>query len=582
MDLVDAANEVPRPRRRHLPIVILLVVAAFFYLAFPAHILECDAVMFAYGALHRDLIFMGYAHHLGYNLLQFIAAGLGRQFDPPVSPIYILQYLSMAAGLAGAYVFHRMLIRIRVRLGAAVLLSGTLLFCYAYWHYSRQADTHIITAFLLICFLSRMERLLKAPSLNAAAVSGLILGIATIMHQSSILLLPAVLVAFAACRAIRHHIVRYMSVFALVYGIAGILPYPVTGWHMVGIRTFGDFHGWLTDTSQWGGWGIWRKETIAATVIGIVRSLTGSHYLLGSAPIASMARRLFPAGSFQDEMAIAHTVPVWLRPALIIVQAGVILMALRAVLRSILRLRRTVASAGRALVFLLMTWIVTLGIFFAWWAPERVEFWISWFVPSFALVGLAYREGEAPGFVPRWAVAVFLGGLFCVNFFGSIYPQSGPLIEVDTSVGVAIDSVVDKGDIVLSDCSFSGRASQYSQSFRKINLLDPLGDTLPSGLPKTLYWQRRGRTPQTYTCPDTSYASMVPELRSRALAVVDSIMGEADKQNRNVYLVMTPLQSDPGFNFVYRQIVEAIENEYDLSEQMSLRADINIRRIRRP
>jgi hypothetical protein len=537
--------------------------------------------MFAYGALHRDMIFMGYAHHLGYNLLQFLAAQAGQQFDPPLSPIYILQYLSMAAGLAGGYVFYRLLLRMRVRPPTATVLTGILLFCYAYWYYARQADAHIIAGFLLICFLSSMQRLLQSPSGTGIARSAFILAIATIMHQSTILLLPAVLLAFLACESTRRNLAKNLGIFAFIYGSVGILPYLVAGWHMVGARSISDFHMWLTETNQWGNWGLWRAETLPATAVGIVRSFVGSHHLLGFGPVTAVAMRLFPAGSFQDEFAIARTVPSWLVPVLILVEAAVVLAALAVLVRSVRRVKEVTLSGGRALMLMLATWILIFGIFFAWWAPERVEFWISWFVPVLAWVGLASSGGEPRGRGSSWAGYALLGGLVFVNFFGSIYPQSGPVVEKDTSVSVAIDATAATGDIVMSDCTFGGRASRFSRSFRRVNLLDPIGKHVRAGLGQTIYHYGDMREDGGDPVPDGEYDVFLPALTRSSIALVDSLLGEAGRSGNRVYLIATPLQTDRALNSVYGHVVESLGKEFDISESMRIRSDVDIRIVKR-
>lgn len=102
------------PHRRpglkgHWRISSLLAVAALFYLVYPSRVPECDAVIYASAALRgiREITFD--PGHLGFGSLEALAAAAGRTVQPPLNPVLILQYVSMAAALAAAYAFYRTL-----------------------------------------------------------------------------------------------------------------------------------------------------------------------------------------------------------------------------------------------------------------------------------------------------------------------------------------------------------------------------------------------------------------------------------------------------------------------------------------
>jgi hypothetical protein len=224
-------------------------------------------------------------------------------------------------------------------------------------------------------------------------------------------------------------------------------------------------------------------------------------------------------------------------------------------------------------------WIVVFGIFFAWWAPERVEFWIAWFVPLLTVVALASPR-RTPG-VPRrsWRVTGFLAALFFINFVGSIYPQSGPVTELDTAFAVAVDPVLAKGDIVVSDCSFAGRASRFVQSFERINLLDPGIEGLSLAGAATLY---RHKTPrEAEIVVSASDSLLISKLRSHALSRLDSLVAVAEAEHRAVFLVMSPLSTDPRRAFIYNRLVDVIQENYNLSESIPVRSTIGLRRLSR-
>ena len=519
---------------------------------------------------------MGYAHHLGYNYLQLAASHLTPLFHPPSSPIYILQYLSMAAGLAGVYLLYRLLLRLGAGGNRALLYSGCMMLAYGYWHYSQQADVHVISAAMLIGFAYLFYGYLEHPSVRRAAGLGVLLGLTTFMHQISVLLLPAVALA-AFIRARQGAIaLRPVGAFAVPYFLTGILPYPLIARYVVGTRTFTDFHWWLTSTSRWGGWGAWRMTTLPATAIGLTRTLVGSHYLLALGPFTKLAHWVFPIASLQDEMAVAQWGPPWLRMVLLAIEVVILVLTLRALVGGVRRLRGFV-QAKPAFAAFLVAWLAVMGVFFVWWAPERVDFWIAW-LPALIAV-LAYPGERRSCRVGRLAVIAFLAGLFAVNFFGSIYPQSGPISERDTEVAVNLDAVVAKGSIVISDCCFTGRASQFSISFGRFNPLEGIVPHVRVG-GGTIFLYKDGRTLDTGLGIEAADSASLVGFEARALSRVDSLATAAAQGGRTVYILASPLSTDPALKAIYSDIVDAIASRHDISERIPMRGDIDMRRLR--
>ena len=549
-------------------IILVIAIAAVLFLVFPARILECDAVMFAYGALHHDVTFTAYPHHLGYNLLQSVAAAIGSRFSPNLSPIYILQYLSIAAGIGGALLLYRLLIELHTHPVRALAYSGVLLFSYGYWHYARQADTHIISVFLLICLAWACRSFLRLPTLASAVRVGIILGIATIMHQSNVLLVPVVLVSLFY-RHRNRSVTGPVAVFLSLFFVLSVLPYPLVAHRLVGTRTLAEFKQWILGTSTWGGWGAWRLTLLPATVVGLVRTLTGSHYLLGYSKASSIARQMFPMASLQDEFAIAAAVPKFLRYPLMLAQAAVLVVVIRSLIRGVATLRSRL-SAERSYAIFLMLWIGVFGVFFAWWSPERVDFWIAWLVPMFLLLGAPASDMPESKTPPVWKAIALLACLAFVNFFGSIYPQTDPTVEPDTLAAVAIDAVVSKGDVVISDCAFDGRSSKFAKSFERVNLLDVMHPGLIQALADTgtirVDSAAVGRT-------------LLDVLKSRNLARVDSLMTSTAARHKTVYILAKPISRNPTTIMIYNKLLAAISAHYDVSEVAPVRAGLDMRKL---
>ena len=536
-----------------VPIALLLTGAGVLLFRFPARVMECDAVTYASAAKRGGVADLCNPGHIAYGFLERAALHIGQRMSPPANPIFLLQYLSLVAALAGAYFLYRALVEARVERLWGLIFAATFLFSYGLWHYATQAESYTLAAFFIAAFMWRFIRFLKSPSVRNGVVAGAILGTATLAHQTALLLLPA---AVAGALAPTGRAERARATGALVtaaVATAGI-PYLVLGWTLLGLRSPVDFQRWAFGLSKWGWWGGWSAASAAQALVGATRSFVGSHFLLGLEPVRVYAMKLFPGASWEDELAIASYVSPRFALALLVTEGFVIAVALVAVARRLSGIRHLLAM-DRGLTLFLVVWLAVLGIFFTWWAPERAEFWIPWFPALIMLVAIrtGHRGSDVRG--PIWGAAAFLAALFAVNFWGSIYPQSLDRMEPDTLAALAIEAVVEPGDVVLSDTNFSGRATRYVQSFEKVDLIEACARLRP---------------------PDIAAGY---SLSSRTRAVVASIIAQADSEDRAVYLLATALSRDAKSVALYDSLVAIVAQEFDASEPLPVRADVDLRRV---
>jgi hypothetical protein len=564
--------------REHLGIIVLLIAAAFFMAVFPARIHEVDAVIFATSAIHKQAWVLADTGHLGFGYLAHIAALIGQKASPPLNPIYLLQLLSISAGLAGIYVFWRVLKRIGASADRALLFSAVLVFSYGYWHFSLQGECHILTVFFLICFLWYFLDFVSQPSHRSGVLSGLALGAATLTHQSVILLVPVVYVSLLMCKVRKRLLLTCLGSFSFTYCLVAVVPYLLVGWWIRDLRTVSEFRTWILGVSLWGIWGQWRLVSFPGAVVGMARSLAGSHFVLGFQPLGSWLRGLIPGTTSEDEVVVAKSIGRWLRYVLLIVEMFLFLVAIVTVVRGAKKLRAMFSSC-RPLASFVTIWVVVFGIFFTWWSPQRAEFWIPLFLP--VLIVLAFRT-ETAGRKKRLIAGVaFVVALFLTNFLGSIRPESFASIEPDLGAALGIDAVVRKGDVVISDCSFEGRVTQFIGPFEKIDLLKAI--SMDAGFPG---WTLRlrgepglGEGSEIMRGPADSVLTSLAV--GRAIDVVDSLVVEAEKDKKAVFVVLTPLSSDSHRASIYRELARIIVRRSMISEPVPVRGGIRMIRLSR-
>ena len=539
--------------RNSRDLLLLLALAAVLYLAFPAGILECDAVIYASAGLHRDPIQSTDAGHLIFGSGEFVAGWIGAKMSPPLNPLYIMTWISMLTALSGAWLLYAALRRLGTPQQRSLLVTALLLFSYSYWHFALQGEPHLPSTLFLVAYLSLSWRYLRQPSFLLAAATAAALGAATLLHQTCILMAPAFLVAAATSAARgaqpRSLWLRHSATFLACYFLTAVVPYLAIGAFVRGLHTERGWREWIIGIGYWGIWGNWSVTSLPAALVGFTRSFIGSHYLLGIDGVVRMAHRLFPYASWQDELLLAGQVADWLRHLLLLIQTVLLGATALAMVRLLRRLRALWQRFPAEFTFLI-TWMLIYGTFATWWAPERAEFWIAMMVPMLALLGMS-AETAPPSAATRRGrhllPAAFVVGLIVVNLLGSIRPQSRAWLEPDTQAMVAVDAVVSSDDVILADTNLYGRATRFIYLVEKIDL---------SAL---------------YDNPTTAI-----------VATVDSVLASVQSRDRELYLIATSLGGDPLRAEAYAEMLRTLREAFVWSEPVPVRAPIELYQILRP
>ena len=535
--------------KRPWQIISLMAAMALLYLAYPTRTHEFDAMGFASAALSGEHWLATDPGHLGFSPLVILAAGIGQRVHPPLNPVLLLQYLSMVAGLAGIYAFYRTLTGLGLGPRRATVFAGILCCGCAYWHFALQAESHILSTAFLLFFLLQFTQLVESRSPRTALWAGALLGLATLMHQKSILLVAPALIALPIAVRSRRRLAVVAGMFLGTYGVVTVLPYLVVGIGVAGLRTLPDLHHWIMGISNYGSWGHWTNQTMLLTGGTIVRSLVGSEFLLGLGPVRALATHVAPTSLMQDEMAVAGAVPPALGAVLLALEAALLVFAAAALVRRA-GSSRTLFSRHASLTIFLLAWVLVLGVFSAWWVPWRLEFWIDLFPPVLILLALPLDQDPAHRGGRSRAAGAFLLALATINFFGSIRPESLPTTDAETNLALALDAAIKPGATILADVRLCGRSPRCPRTF------------VPADL---LYGFAPGAVP--------AQAALFHE--------VDSLLAAADSAGKSAYLVAKPLAPEASRRAAYRSLVASLGTRFNLDEKVPIRADIDLRRIGR-
>lgn len=371
---------------------------------------------------HASTIFNPY--HLIYNWLGWFVyhGALTFGYDGgPLGPVQVLNAFTGAVGIALLWVFLRSVVPRRLVASGA---CGILAFSYGYWGYSVDVEVYVLSAVLLLASLMLAHRAVMRPSVRGFLLLGLANGAAVLGHNTNVLFAAVAVVALLiSWRTLPlHNVIRCGCAYAA--GAAGV----VLGSYAVAIPVVGldsprAFWDWLTADAQSGQWGYFTRTSGLKVFVGAGRALIAGHFALALGPVRDFADRAFKDKSLREEYFLVRGYSSALAFLLVAVSAAVI--GLLALVASRWLTRPKLDPAARTLAQLCAAWIVTYVIFFSWWEPANLEFWIAIWVPIAILLVLPFASPQPP----QWSrlgpmlIGGAVAGLFVVNLVGSVLPQ---------------------------------------------------------------------------------------------------------------------------------------------------------------
>ena len=341
------------------PLLLLsFTLWATIYLLTLSDVHTYDALSYILDVEQKPWRELFHPHHLAYGPLGALVDRSAAMLSWQGGAERPLQVTNALAGALGVALFAALVARqveahrFRAALLAALLLGSS----YAYWYYAVEVEVYTIAAVLLIGALGLMGAIARNPSPGLAAALGLVQGLALLFHQTNLLLtLPALIALFIGWRSQAHPRLRAGLTMGVAYGLPlGLIvagAYLGIGIGLSGLRSWDAFYTWVagyTTTGFWGG------------PIGLARLP-----LLGQGLADTLAQ---PGGAI----------------------VGMILLGL------LLAGWRQLRTAPRGVVAICLSWLLIYGLFFFWWEPDNVEFWIASLPPFYLLLISAVWPGSAP------------------------------------------------------------------------------------------------------------------------------------------------------------------------------------------
>ncbi len=386
---------------------VLGVVFVVLYLTTLTGVHTYDALSYILDVDRKPWPELFHPHHLLYGPLgatiRAVAISLGWQGSAELW-LQATNALAGAVGVVAVFVLCRVVTGTTVPALAAALSVGS---SYAYWYYAVEVEVYTLATVALIVALILLVQLVRTPCWQTACWLGLINGIAVLAHQTNILLVVPVLLTIGLTvsdlRIRLRLVVAYLLPLALLVG--GVYLWVAFG--VSGMRRWQDVWLWLTGYARTGFWG---GAIDASKLAGFARGWSETLAIHGGGWVGLIALALLLIG--------------W---------------------RGIVRL-------PFPLLVGVVSWLVVYGLFFLWWEPDNIEFWIASLPPLAVLLSAALSVDHPLERLHTGGVGV-IGLLIAVVLLSlnlpAINERGDPTRDLQRRIAASLVDASNPGDLLI-------------------------------------------------------------------------------------------------------------------------------------
>lgn len=397
-------------------------IPAHFYIFFSALALYLFSLQNNFSAAHDSITYLNsivsgkdlfHPHHILYNFTARLWFLFLRFLFPAISDHLAIESLSAIAG-SGVLVLCYLFFTRRFRLTAtySCIATAAIAFSYGVWSYSSNIEVYAPAIFFALLVIYRIT---KAGLDNRYVyVTAVYHALAILFHQVHVLLLVVVFLQLRQALPSRNF-PKAISYYLLIVGAIVLYGYGIAGFGFSGVKDLPGFIDWATLYAH--GNGYWRSFSLGSFVlvlIGFSHAVIGGQYLLRLPFNTPLNSNRFLAHNLADEKFLVQSLTSWQTIALLVIT----LLLLAAIGMGVYQVYRKWQK--RDLLYRPFFWALLLySIFFFFWMPENLEFWIFQSVVFWLILfSKAYdplRKNRSIGLASFISAA-----LFVINFFGSL------------------------------------------------------------------------------------------------------------------------------------------------------------------
>jgi hypothetical protein len=398
-------------------VVVWLISYVFFLLTLANNFSAShDSINYLIAIVNGTNLF--HPHHLLYHYYAHLWLNLFRNIFHGISDHYLIESFTALWGsgiLAVSYLFLRN--RFNLTKGLAALSVTLIAFSYGTWFYSVNIEVYAPPIFFILCTLFIITK--KHPVESDVWKVAILHSFAILFHQVNILFTPIVMYWLFRNRGD----LKFAGSF-LKYAVLGFI---LTGGLYLFCGTFFEHKTTVTAFSEWilgytRGHSYWQPltgKTPLNVAAGFSRAFIGGHFIFQHPYLETMLSNSFRSHGLRDEIFLASGLPAFVTWLLTIITVGFVLLMIILVIRFIWRIKNM--SLHYHVIIPLVLTIVVYSIFFCFWMPEILEFWILQMVLIWLLLAGMLPAYRFPfNIVPLKGIFLLSVSLFVVNYFGSI------------------------------------------------------------------------------------------------------------------------------------------------------------------
>lgn len=378
-----------------------------------------DSIGYLNGIVRGNALF--HQHHLLYHFITHYWLLGAKALFPGVSDYFLVEAFTALWGsgsLTIAYCF------LRIRYGQPPLLSfvatAIIGFTYGMWFYSVNIEVYAPPMFFLLAALYKLSDrnfsqrdVWKVALLHSAAI---------LFHQVHILFSVTILyILWRQRKQIKpvKALLQYAAIGIVLVGGA----YFIVGWIVEGQNSVAKLMIWLQgyarDKDYWQALSI---KTPVYVATGFSHAFIGGHFILRLPVINTYLAKISGEHSLADELYLVRNMGEGIAIFLTVLCLALAFVMIWMTVRFVAKYKTIRQSKGLENAPLILTGIV-YSIFFCFWEPEILEFWIFqtvlfWLVLLGSLMNS--RENFPFRLKPATGVVFIAACLLIINYFGSI------------------------------------------------------------------------------------------------------------------------------------------------------------------
>jgi hypothetical protein len=370
-----------------------------------------DAINYLNGIVNgRDLF---HQHHLLYHASAHVWYLWWSKIFSGVESFYLVESFTAFFGALNVWILYRIFRdRFQVPLLHNIVFLLVIVFTYGMWLYSTNVEVYAPPIFFLLCTLYFLSNNNIRKDIVWIA---LFHSLAILYHQVHIIFAIVVLWKLVQQKSLKTFFV-YAGIGTILVGTV----YLSIGYFVEGNHTTEDMWKWLSGyTNSDFYWQTPGLEMLVKVFTGFTHAYIGGHFVFQLQPVQDLLKD-YTGHSLADEMYLVRNMPSSIA---VILSALCIFFAFLFVYLNVQLVKnfKKINIARREVIYPFLIATVCYSIFFCFWMPEILEFWIFQTITIWIiLLGSAHLYGFFKKKIHTYLVYALVITLFSINWWGSM------------------------------------------------------------------------------------------------------------------------------------------------------------------